>query len=490
MTARKADAAKVESDVLIVGVRSTDEGISLLQGAESVDQAFGGKLAENLTTVGATGKEEEITVLPSAGVVTAPLVAAVGLGEGEPSLETLRRSGGAVARRFDGKAETIALALGLDEAEQAGAVAEGVLLGAYRFDRYRTSDNGQRRLTSIVLVGGSRPGKDLESALGAAEVTAAAVNRARDWVNQSPSELFPASFADAAEEAAQQVGATFEVLDEKALRSGGYGGLIGVGQGSTNGPRLVRVAYKHPKAEKKVAFVGKGITFDSGGLSLKPNEGMKTMKCDMGGAAAVVAAVLAIAELELPVDVTAWAAMAENMPSGSAQRPSDVIRIYGGKTVEVLNTDAEGRLVLADGIVRASEDRPDVLVDVATLTGACVVALGDRTFGIMSDDDDLRSTVGDAADRAGEAAWPLPIPEGTREKLDSKIADLANVGTTRYGGALTAAAFLREFVGDGIRWAHLDIAGPAFNEGGPHGYTPAGGTGVGVRTLVELVRAL
>jgi len=216
---------------------------------------------------------------------------------------------------------------------------------------------------------------------------------------------------------------------------------------------------------------------------------MITMKSDMGGAAAVIAATRAVARLDLPVNVTTWAPMAENMPSGTAQRPSDVLTTYGGKTVEVLNTDAEGRLILADALARASEDSPDVLLDAATLTGASMVALGHRTSAIMSNDEELQRHVQDAAGLAGESMWPLPLPEELRKSLDSGVADLANVGE-RWGGALTAGLFLREFVGEGIRWAHLDIAGPAFNDSEPYGYTPKGGTGAAVRTLVQLVEDL
>jgi leucyl aminopeptidase len=278
-----------------------------------------------------------------------------------------------------------------------------------------------------------------------------------------------------------------EVLDEKALAKGGYGGILGVGQGSVRPPRLVRISYRPARAVKHIAFVGKGITFDSGGLSLKPNDAMVTMKCDMAGAAAVLTAVVAIAKLAPKVAVTAYGALAENMPSGSAQRPSDVLTIYGGKTVEVLNTDAEGRLVMADALVRAGEDEPDLIVDVATLTGACVVALGTRVSGIMANDDDLLARLRETSERAGDAMWPLPLPGELREKLDSAVADIANIGE-RWGGALSAGVFLKEFVGENIKWAHLDIAGPAFNEGSPYGYTPKGGTGAAVRTLVQIAQ--
>jgi leucyl aminopeptidase len=255
--------------------------------------------------------------------------------------------------------------------------------------------------------------------------------------------------------------------------------------GSANPPRLVRIAYRQRGASRHLAFVGKGITFDSGGISIKPAANMDAMKSDMSGAAAVLGAMTAIARLKPKVNVTAYMAMAENMPSGSAQRPSDVITIRGGQTVEVLNTDAEGRLVLADAIVRAGEDKPDTIVDVATLTGAAVVALGARTAGIMANDDDFRSHVHDAATSVGEQMWPMMLPAELRASMDSKVADIANIGD-RYGGMQVAGLFLRDFVPEGVTWAHLDIAGPAYNESDAFGYTPKGGTGAAMRTLVEL----
>ena len=309
---------------------------------------------------------------------------------------------------------------------------------------------------------------------------------ARDLVNTAPSDLVPATLADEAERVAAASGLQAEVLDEKALEENGYGGIVGVGQGSVNPPRLVRLEYAPAQADKTVVFVGKGITFDSGGLSLKPPKSMETMKSDMGGAAAIIGAMQAIAILAPAVRVIGYLSIAENMPSGSAQRPSDVLTIYGGKTVEVLNTDAEGRLVLADALARSAEDAPDVVVDVATLTGAQVVALGTRISAVMANDDALRDAVVAAADRAGEAMWPMPLPAELRKGLDSAVADLANVAPDRNGGMLVAGLFLREFVPAGVRWAHLDIAGPSFNDGQPHGYTPKGGTGAATRALVQI----
>ncbi len=323
-----------------------------------------------------------------------------------------------------------------------------------------------------------------------ASTIAAAVLTAREWVNIPPNLLYPETFADAVKGLVKDTKVSYEVLDGPALAKAGYGGLLAVGGGSARPPRLVRLSYKPKGATRHLALVGKGITFDSGGLNLKPGDSMYTMKCDMAGAAAVLAATHAIARLGLAVQVTAYGALAENLPSDTAYRPSDVLTIYGGKTVENGNSDAEGRLVMADALARANEDHPDLVVDVATLTGACMVALGDRTAGLMATDDETADLVLDAAEAAGEDFWQLPIPRETRGKLDSKVADLKSTGGDRYGGALVAAAFLREFVTPGTSWAHLDIAGPAFLDGKPYGYVSAGGTGVGVRTLVALARSM
>ena len=284
-----------------------------------------------------------------------------------------------------------------------------------------------------------------------------------------------------------------EILNEVQLKKGGYGGIIGVGQGSANPPRLLRLSYAPKGAKRRLALVGKGITFDTGGLALKPAQGMEAMKSDMSGAAAVCAAALAIAELKLPIAIDAWAPLAENMVSDTATRPSDIITIYGGKTVEVLNPDAEGRLILADGLVRATEVGKkagglDGIIDVATLTGAQVVALGTRTSAAMTNNDEFREKFLTVASQTGEAFWPMPLPEELRASLDSPVADIANIGE-RMGGMLVAGLFLKDFVDPEIPWLHLDIAGPAYNESKAHGYTPVGGTGVALRTLVAFAQA-
>jgi leucyl aminopeptidase len=313
------------------------------------------------------------------------------------------------------------------------------------------------------------------------------VRTARNLINTPPNDLFPASFADRAADIGAGAGLEVEVLDERQLADAGYGGVLGVGSGSSRPPRLVRLRWPggdSPRAS--VALVGKGITFDTGGISIKPAANMDHMTSDMSGAAAVIATVALAAELKLPVTVTATVPMAENMPSGTSYRPGDVLTMYGGKTVEVLNTDAEGRLILADAMVRAAEDSPDYLIETSTLTGAQLVALGTRTAGVMGTDE-FRDRVAAVAKATGEGGWAMPLPEELRGDLDSRLADLANVTGHRWGGMLSAGLFLREFVADGLPWVHIDIAGPSFNTGGPWGYTPKGGTGVPVRTLAALL---
>ena len=492
LTLSTAAAPGLRADAIVIGVGKGGKGPVVAPGADAVDKAYDGRLAGVLETLGASGAEGEITKLPAPAGFKAPLVLAVGLGaepeEGEEyGAEALRRAAGVAARALTG-AKKAAFALPLADAADAGAIAEGALLGAYSFDAYKggaKDAKGKAPLGEVALLGGKPRDKEYKAAVERALAVTEELNRARDLVNTPPNDLDPEAFAAVAQTAAKEHGIKVEVLDEKALEKGGYGGILGVGAGSAAGPRLVKLSYTHADATKHLAFVGKGITYDSGGISLKPAGHNETMKCDMSGAAAVFAAVVAAARLGLAVNVTGWLALAENMPSGSATRPGDVLRMYSGKTVEVLNTDAEGRLVLADALWAASAEKPDAIVDVATLTGAMVLALGNRTFGVMANDDAFRSAIVEAADEVGEPSWPMPLPEHLRKGMDSPTADIANMGE-RMGGGLVAGLFLREFVGEGITWAHLDIAGPAFNEGGPFGYTPKGGTGSAVRTLVRL----
>ena len=480
------DPARLSVDALVVATTEHDGGPALL-GADWLPEALRTAVSSDAKALGITGAVGEVRRLPATGLGARVLVL-TGIGSADPTAEVLRRAAGAATRELTGVG-SVALALPAADVAQVAAVAEGALLGAYAFGRYRGAGTSTTTtpVGEIQVVTTLAKDRAAGAALDRARVLAAAVHATRDLVNTPPNDLFPVAFADAARAAAREVkGVKVTVLDEKALAAGGFGGILGVGQGSVRPPRLVKVAYAPSRARRHVALVGKGITFDSGGLSIKTADGMVGMKSDMAGAAAVLHTVLAAARLGLPVAVTGWLAVAENMPSGTAQRPSDVVTMHGGTTVEVLNTDAEGRLVMADALVAATEEKPDVVLDIATLTGAQVVALGDRVSAVMGRDD-VRAEVVDAADRAGEPFWPMPLPAELRAGLKSQVADLSNIGE-RFGGMLTAGIFLREFVGT-TPWAHLDVAGPAFNSREAHDYTPLGGTGAGVRTLLALIEA-
>ncbi|GAA0264469.1 leucyl aminopeptidase [Saccharothrix mutabilis subsp. mutabilis] len=480
-----SDPSTTTADAVVVGTLQGPDGLVLAGAADAVDAAFDGGLVDVLSTLGATGKAEEVVSLPSFGKTAAPVVIAVGLGkpaeDGSVTEEQVRRAAGAAARALTGKKRAVSTLSSL----HLGAAVEGTLLGAYQFTAYKTAaGDAPVARVEFAVTGNLRPHR---ATLKASTLIAEAVCTTRDLINTPPNDLFPASFAERAVALTKGLdGVEVEVLDEKALRKQGFGGILGVGGGSSRPPRLVRITYRGPKAGKKVALVGKGITFDTGGISIKPAAGMDEMTSDMSGAAAVVATVVLAAKLKFPLEVTAYAPLAENMPSGTAYRPGDVLTMYGGKTVEVLNTDAEGRLVLSDAIVRACEDGPDYLIETSTLTGAQVVALGKRTAGVMGTDE-FRDRVASIGRAVGEQAWAMPLPEELRGDLDSRLADIANVAGHRFGGMLAAGIFLREFVAEGVSWAHVDIAGPSFHTGGPYGYTTKGGTGVPVRTLAAVL---
>jgi leucyl aminopeptidase len=492
------------SSVLLVPVVST--GDEDTPGAASVLRAAAepflpadavAEIESGLRALEATGGSEQVhrLVVPSL-----PVASVLTIGLGKPRTEwpadTIRRAAGVAARSLGG-AEAVITTLtdlpGESGADVCSAAVEGLVLGSYRFTDFRSDktapkDNGLRKVTVLAS---SKDAKK-QSAHGAAVATAVAT--ARDLVNTPPSHLFPAEFAKRAKALGESIGLEVEVLDDKALHKAGYGGVIGVGQGSSRPPRLVRLVHrgsklakgKKGKAGKRVALVGKGITFDTGGISIKPAASMHYMTSDMGGAAAVIATVTLAAQQQLPIDVIATVPMAENMPSATAQRPGDVLTQYGGTTVEVLNTDAEGRLILADAIVRACEDGPDYLIETSTLTGAQTVALGARIPGVMGSDE-FRDRVAAISQRVGENGWPMPLPDELKDDLTSTVADLANVSNQRFAGMLVAGVFLREFVADGVSWAHIDVAGPAYNTGSPWGYTPKGATGVPTRTMFAVL---
>lgn len=475
----------VGAAVLVVPVAGRDDTARVLAAEPFLDAAAVTEIEAALATLGATGVEGQthrlvVGSLPVASVLT------VGLGKvrDEWAADTIRRAAGTAARALDKVPAVLTMLSALD----LGAAVEGQILGSYRFSEFRTSktapkDAGLRELTVLSQESKSRA----RDAAHRATDIAVAVATARDFVNTPPSHLFPGEFAERAAALGKAAGLDVEVLDDKALAKAGYGGIIGVGKGSSRPPRLVRLSYRGAKRRgKKVALIGKGITFDTGGISIKPAANMHHMTSDMGGAAAVIATVVLAAKQKLPLDVVATVPMAENMPSSTAQRPGDVLTQYGGTTVEVLNTDAEGRLILADAIVRACEDGPDYLIETSTLTGAQIVALGSRTPGVMGSDE-FRDRVAALSREVGENGWAMPLPEELRDDLKSTVADMANVSGSRNAGMLVAGTFLREFVADGVAWAHIDIAGPAYNSGLPWGYTGKGGTGVPVRTMFAVL---
>lgn len=463
--------AEGTGDLLVVPVMS-DRAWG--PGADWVAERLGDWLEPHLAGREFTGKAGEIAVVPSAGALPYGSVAFVGLGD-EVEAEALRRAA-ASAAKVAGAYQTVVTTLHqVDIAAPTDLVTFGFLLGRYRFDRY-LSESKPSALETLVLAGAPDTG-----VRGA--VIAEAVARARDLVNEPAGYKSPTRLATWASEELGAVGIEVEVWDEERIAAEGLGGLMGVAAGSHQPPRLVQARYRPDGARAKLAFVGKGIVFDSGGLSIKPATGMETMKTDMSGAAAVLNAMWAIAKLGVPVEVLAITPLTENMPGGGAIKPGDVFTARNGKTVEVLNTDAEGRLVLADGLSLAVEAEPELIVDVATLTGACMVALGKGVAGLFASDDDVAARLEGAAKDAGESVWRLPMEPSYRQKLESEVADLKNIGD-RYGGAITAALFLKEFAGD-LPWAHLDIAGPARAESAEH-YLTKGGTGFAVRTLVAL----
>ena len=492
MTAIRLSNGILKDDVLVVGL-SAKSAKGALQ-IEAGDLALDTKaLLPLLNDVGATGKADEVIKIPG---TTTRLIIFTGLGKSTAtySNEVLRRAAGAATRALAGNSSAT-ISLPAKSAAAVKAIAEGAALGNYSFTSFRGSTKSAQKapLKTITIHAELAASAEAKSAVKSAEILGRYTNLVRDLINTPPSHLTPETFCKAISDAVKEaggasIGLKVNVMNESQLKTKGYGGITAVGQGSVNPPRLLSITYtpKSGKPKKKYAFVGKGITFDTGGLALKPALGMEAMKSDMSGAAAVCAATIAIALLELPVAIETWAPLAENMVSDTATRPSDVITMYGGKTIEVLNPDAEGRLVLGDALVKAQESKDiDGIIDVATLTGAQVVALGTRTSAVMTNNEEFSSHFIKMTHVTGESFWPMPLPVELRASLDSPIADMANIGE-RMGGMLVAGLFLKEFIEDELPWLHLDIAGPSFNEGAARGYTPVGGTGVAMRSLVEM----
>jgi leucyl aminopeptidase len=435
-----------------------------------------------------TGKKGENLLVPrrSGDRFASGAVLLVGVGDKkEFGVGALRKSLGRVAgslARFGSVATAFPLALG-SEPEAVQAAAEGLALGSYRFERYKTKkEDSPKGFSKVVLLG--EDAKSGRAAVRRGEILADAVAWARDLVNTPAGDMPPAEIAREAQRMATEVGLRCKVWSEAELKKGGFGGIIGVGQGSVNPPRLIELEYRGRGNGKPIALTGKGVAFDSGGLSIKDAKGMETMKDDMGGAASILATMKAIARLKPKIDVIAAIPSSENMPSGTATKPGDVLKHRGGKTSEVLNTDAEGRLILADALAYLAEKDPRVIIDTATLTGACMIALGDEISGAFGNDDALVAHIRAAGDAVGEPFWQMPLWKDYKHQIESSIADVKNIGN-RYGGAITASLFLSEFVGD-TPWVHLDIAGTAFSDSG-NDLGPKGATGVPVRALVRYV---
>lgn len=481
MQVQRTSAAvhEISADALVVGVFA--EG-PLTGAAAALDRAAGGLL----TTLGqrneVTGKAAEVTPLYAPAGVAAPLVVVVGCGPSDKFEAGAAFRAAAAAARFLAAKErtTVAFALDAPTPDVLASAVAGSIVGGQGPDLYRAQP--KRRPPQQILWAAAD-----DAPLEAGRILGDSVNLARRLVNEPPSEIYPETFAAAAADVARQCGLQIEVWDQPRLEAERCGSLLAVARGSHRPPRLVILSYRGgPAGAAPLALVGKGVTFDSGGLSLKPTDSMLTMKCDMAGAATVLAAVQAIAQLRLPVNVVGLMGLVENMPGGAAMKLGDVLRARNGRTIEVQNTDAEGRLVLADVLALAVDRGAARIIDLATLTGSCVVALGTDVAGLMTNDEAWGRQVADAARRCGEPLWPLPMFPEYRELIDSEVADIRNTGGARWGGAIAAAKFLEEFVA-GKPWVHLDIAGPAFAEKA-RPWLDAGATGCFVRTLVEVAR--
>ena len=478
--------ARARAEILVLPVFEGPEAGTGVRDVKGIDllalyacAKLKGKLGENL-------------LVPNAGLegLDASAVLLVGVGErSKATADTVRRALGRVAPQLAKRttvATTLAQAGGRSAEEAVQAAVEGVLLGSYRFDRYKSKKDDAPALETVTVLGSARwNSRAAKAAIERARIVADAEMWARDLVNTPARDLPPADLAKAAQDMAKEVGLEVKVWTEKELEKGGFGGILGVGQGSANPPRMIELRYRGAAASQApIALTGKGVSFDSGGISIKPAEGMDAMKSDMGGAASILGTMKAIARLKPKVNVIAAIPSAENMPSGSATKPGDVLHHRGGRTSEVVNTDAEGRLILADALAYLAEQEPRVIVDTATLTGACMVALGDELWGVMGNDRGLIRDLLAAGDATGERGWELPLHRPYRKLIDSDVADIKNMGK-RHGGAITAGWFLAEFVGD-TPWAHMDIAGPAFLDKAGD-YSPKGATGVPVRALVHYV---
>lgn len=491
----------ISCDALIVGAArapkngQAEKGITLSPSAAAIDKLLDGLIQERSQAGEFHGNLGELLTIHPMGRLAAQRVIVVGTGAQEKiDAQAIRRASATATRHVQNTgAKQVVLAqdwhiAGIDETLTAQAQVEGALLGAYRFRKYQKSDNNQKNIARLLLLVSEAKKDAYEQALHKGQVLAEATNFARDLINEPPNVLTPTELARRATAMAEQAGLAYEVFDEAKIKELGMGGLLAVTQGSAQPPQFVILRYQgDPQhSDKVLALVGKGITFDTGGISLKPPADMDEMKSDMGGAAAVIGAMQAIAALKPAINVTGLVPTCENMPGGTAYRPGDILRILNGKTIEIVNTDAEGRLILADALSYAAQQGFSPIIDLATLTGGIVVALGFAMTGLFCNDEQLTADIIAAGRTAGEKYWPMPLDDEYGDMIKSEIADIKQTGG-RWASSVTAAKILEHFVGN-AKWAHLDIAGTSYEEKKP--YQEKGGTGVGVRTLTEFALSL
>ncbi|MFI5323016.1 MAG: leucyl aminopeptidase [Thermodesulfobacteriota bacterium] len=476
---------KIKTDLLVLGIFKGDK---LSGSVKRVDEALGGVLKDLSGNEKFKGDMGEFVLLSSTfGRIGAKRVLLLGLGE-KPlfSQDTVRKAGNLTAKKM--RDICTSMTFGPEFSKGRGyisALAEGVILGSYEFNKYKTNNGPEHEIENVVILSEELKEKKFQEEIETAKAVSESTCFARDLVNEPPMYMTPSRLADIASSIADEGDLKCEVFDLEEIKSRGMGGIVAVSSGSAELPRFIRLTYEPDKNPKTtLAVIGKGITFDSGGLCIKPADSMRTMKMDMAGAAAVLGIMKTISRLRPSIRVHGLISSCENMTGPSAYRPDDVIRAYNGKTIEVINTDAEGRIVLSDALSYAVHLKVDEIVDLATLTGACMVALGTHTAGVMSNNQKLVERLEKAAETAGEKIWQLPMDDELRSEIKSDVADIKNVGS-RWGGAITAAMFLEHFVGE-TPWAHLDIAGPAYNEKDSD-WNPKGGTGFGVRTMVSYI---
>ena len=487
---RDSTVERITADLLVVPVREKK-----LDGPEirAIDRRLKGHLRTRIEKTKFSGAEGATLFYPAAGMLPASQLLLIGLGaESQITTDIWRKIGGRLRKDAAAiGAEDVALLFSPDKDADlaAGALVEGALLAAYQFNKYRSNSKPASEINSLTLFKpGLKPTASLQKSVNTAQIVIPSVFLARDLVNEPPSVATARFLGEQAAKHCHGRGLSAEVWDKKKIEAMKLAGLLAVNRGSQEEPRFIKIHYRPAgKAKKKIALIGKGITFDSGGLSLKPSKSMETMKLDMAGGAAVIAAMSCLPKLGLDVDVTGYVPTTDNLPGHNAQKPGDVIRYLNGKTIEVLNTDAEGRLILADALALAAQQKPDYMINLATLTGACMVALGTHVGGLFSNNQPLADTLLRCAGETGERLWQLPLVKEYKDMIKSSVADMKNIGGA-HGGAITAALILQEFVGD-TPWAHLDIAGPAFAES-DNPLCPKGGTGFGVRTLVKFLSGL